>query len=290
MSALTIADPFDDAIALAKELLELDCDPEDVRWQVVYDLAKRGALRGSEFRLIERYIKMDVTFHLHFSLQYVGVVMQRHNLCAVFEGNAQDHAGSAVTNGDLASMSADHCGRKVTMLVDVREYNQEPEKVMPRIASVVRLQTLDECIRTAGHPVKQTLFTEEYFLPNRRGVSGGLNTDDRELARPLDLSGKISAMRPFDKLEKQMIQCGSAMVDDFSSEHGDVDRGLFEDVQCRCSVRIGNDFNRFILSVFGNAVIENPTLLHCPDDFGPSGLQSITHDNLAPLAAGVECY
>ena len=47
---------FHDAIALAEKLLELKSDPHDERWQVVYELAERGASRGPELGLVEGYI------------------------------------------------------------------------------------------------------------------------------------------------------------------------------------------------------------------------------------------
>lgn len=281
---------FGDAISLAKKLLEMDCDPVDVRWQTVYDLAKRGALRGSKFGLIERYLEMDIAFHLHFSLlHYLGRMPERIDLCAVVQRSTESNTNNPrFGECDFSRVRLHNGGRNVVVFVDVREYSQEPKQIMPSIASIVRLQFLDECIGLIGNPIEQPFFREEFVLGDGGIVSGRSGTQKRELTESPQIGGKLTPMRPLDEIEEHMVEGRATVIENLPGEYRDIKRRLLNDVQCLCSIRIGHDFDRAVASVLGNASLENLLLLHSPDDFASDGLEYIAHRDNILVAAGVE--
>ena len=196
---------FDEAIALAEKLLEMKSDPHDARWQIVYDLAKRGALWRSELGLVERYVEGDVALHAHISLlHYFGGMPERIDLCAVLHGGSDGNTrNSTVGDGSFACAHLDYSGCKVSVFVNVRENREQSKQVMHSIGSVIRLQALDECERLVGKPQP---FWQQCAFPNGATMDWALAPEGKLTA--VDLLGREWDVMPFDKLEEEVIESG----------------------------------------------------------------------------------
>ena len=268
-------DYIDRAQKLLKKLLESQCDLEDKRWQIVGDILQEGCLRNSDFRFIERYNRAILDFHLHGSLVFNGGNNgrdRRWKFCAILERGPDKSTIKGRMRENMPAVYRDDGRIKAAMFVDIRELTQLPKNLGCRIPSVVRLQALNECMCTIGNPLKHGLFSEQNVFWNGRTMTSGLLHQKRKLALTGNGVGQGLPVIPFDKFEKQVIECRPELVNHFTSKEGDVSRGFSSDAQCFFAVRISNDLVRLTSCVFGNALIDELTMVECPGKFPASGL------------------
>jgi hypothetical protein len=263
---------FADGVKLLKELTKGGADAEDPRWQLVYDILYRGGLERSKFRFVERYLNDIIVFHFHGTLVNLGRMDRLIEFCATLEhGHDSGTTKSSFSTYCVPSRNAGNSGIQMSMLVDVREYAQHPEKFMPVVPSIVRLQPLNECKCLMGNTVWDDAFSEKASRDGRSsmGISGGIQ-GQREHNPVSHLVGDGAIPVPLDKIEKNVVERRPELIDDFASEYGNLDRGLLGDLQCWCTLRLGDFSIRVSAAIFGNALFDRLILFHCPNDFRDS--------------------
>lgn len=262
---------FADGVKLLKELTKEGADAEDPRWQRVYDILYRGGLERSKFRFVERYLNDIIVFHFHGKVVNLGRMDRLIEFCATLEHRHDSGATQPPFSlYRVPSCDGSNGGIQMSMLVDVREYVQHPEECMPVVRSIVRLQPLNECKCLIGNTSRDA-FSERASRDGRsslgiaRGVKG-----QRELNVLSHFVGDGSIPVPLDKIEKNVVERRPELIDDFASEYGNLDRGLLGDLQCWCTLRLGNFSIRVSAAIFGNALFDRLELFHCPNDFSDS--------------------
>lgn len=270
---------FTDGVQLLEKLTKEQADPKDERWEIVHDLLYRGGLERSKFRFMERYSNGVLVFHLHGVLVDIHKMQRLVEFCATCEPWDEKRAGdSAWPCNDVPSMNCGNSGIQASMFVDVREEAQHPEKLMPAMRSIVRLQTLDECKRRFGNAIGNRALAKITPGDGRdfRGITGRIETK-RELQSFGDLVGHGANPIPFDKIEKHMIERRPELVEDFASNHGEFNRRVLDGLQCWYAIRLSDYSVRLTAAVFGDAIFQGLTLLQCPEDFCLSGLPTSSH-------------
>jgi hypothetical protein len=274
---------IDDLIQSTKKFLETEIDiPGDQR-KIVNDFTEQCHLRRSNLGFIKRYLRNELGFHMHLTIRRHFEASQmegggRTDLCAIVEhrvGNRVGELGVIDCEG-FASINPGNGGIQATMFVDVRELNQESQKAMPVILSVVRLQSLDVCIGAVGNPVRNL---GEMLPIDRQDRMVRHFCEQRELTGPGQSFRPWTNQIPFDEFEKKVIEGGPEMVKAFACQDGDLDRWRLVDSQLFVSIRFGDNFERVIASIFGYALLEGFIVVHDPDDFGPSGFERSRHDS-----------
>ena len=258
----------------------MGADAKDERWQTVNDLLYQGCLRRSKFRFVERYIHNVLILHLHcLMLVNSSKVMDRFiKFCAVLEHDRGNATGKAFGSDDGVP-SVDDCnsGLKVAVLVDVRENREHPHQVMEPLKTIVRLQTLDECICVNGNPVGQIERSKrngrDTFIATRPFQEQG------ELS-PRILLGEWADKCPPDKIEKQVIQRRPELVKNLTEQYGNINGRLLGDLQFGCAVRLNDLFVRVSATVFGDGILNSLLVLHGPEDFSAGGFNSGKHPRI----------
>lgn len=261
---------FADGVRLYQELLEVRADVEDPRWEMVNNILYQGGLERSKLRFIERYLNNVLIVHFHGTLVYIDGVKRLVDFCATLEHGLDDRTAQPVL-GFYRMPSGDGGDNRVqmSMLVDVREYAQHPEKLMPVVHSVIRLQSLNECECSIGYASRDNGFSERRSRDGRSpvGIAGGIEAQGKHkfFSRAI---GNWSAPIPLDKIEKDVVERRPELIDDFASEYGNFDRRLLGDLQFWCALRLGDYGVRISATVFGNGILDRLVLFHCSKDFG----------------------
>src|SRR5437868_8027280 len=148
---------------LFQQLLETRKDAPGHQREIVNDFIEQYRLRRANLWFVERYLRNELRLHMHLTvangvLVERGVRANRADFCAVIEHRVDDCIGE-VGIGEfecLAAINKGDGGVQATMFVDVREFNQESQKPMPVITSMVRLQALDVCVGAVRYPVRNS--------------------------------------------------------------------------------------------------------------------------------------
>jgi hypothetical protein len=82
-------------------------------------------------------------------------------------------------------------------------------------------------------------------------------------------------MVPLDQFEEEVIQRRPDLINNLARNYGDIGRGVMGDIQCVFAIRVRNDYTRLSVGVFGDALIQHVTMLHCPEDFESSRFESV---------------
>ena len=164
-------------------------------------------------KLAERYLSGHLDFHLHVR----GGAEQSHisglNLPRQLLPDSTDLSISH--DIQVHDVNDQH---QVSMLVDSVHVMDDPQGVARRIGSVVRLQTLDSCeSRGIGDALYFSAVTAQFsFCRTARFATGrGSLVEHREL----DLMGGLCLRLGRGQLPCEVIESGSKMVNDFTSEH-----------------------------------------------------------------------
>ena len=75
-----------------------------------------------------------------------------------------------------------------------------------------------------------------------------------------------------------MIQGRPEMIDHFACEDRQFKRRISEDAQLLCAIRISDDFERIVASIFGDAILKGLMIFHDPDDFRLGRFECIRHE------------
>jgi hypothetical protein len=160
--------------------------------------------------LIERYNSEDLDIHLHLSFSIHGKGSELCILIKAGHGSLCPRLSLDVENLQigLGLATTENGDQNPSVLVDVSEFIQNPEsgllKVLPQ---VVRLQTLDECVRVCGNP-------RELPAPDCLFESFGRVTDGEYLV----ISGLIVCSKY--KFPYKVIQGGSEVLEEVAHDNG----------------------------------------------------------------------
>ena len=187
---------------------------------------------------IERYIKGEAALHIHWSI-CGGKFFKLRNLCALLE--IAPHRSSVNPSAGICEIIPDGNVRqenvRVFMLVDVRKVGNDSENVMNSWPTVVRLDSLDECVRRFGNPRKLLL--------------------DVRKVHPLRLG--------LDELERKLIEHRSELINDLASNG---QWSIDQEMKFFFTVRIGEDFIRVCgLNEFTENSIDLIEVLRFPSEF-----------------------
>src|SRR5262249_43983075 len=140
----------------------------------------------------------------------------------------------ATTNRAVGEMPANFCSDslqmsniegsqvKVTVLVNVRQFREKPENVAnseQSIPSVVRLHPLNECKRWLSNAGKDVFKT----VVNGRILRSVDPQGEATVLFPVNRQGDTGRIE-FDEIESQIIERGSDLIKDFSSQDADFGR------------------------------------------------------------------
>ena len=266
---------IDDLINSTKELLKVEKDIKDHERKIVNDFLEQCRLRRTDLRLVKRYLGNELRFHMHITLAR-RVQENAVNLCAVIEHGLKKGVGVAhrVEEGHVSVNTGDG-GIQAMVLVDVREFDQQPQGVMPVIPSIVRLQALDVCVGTVGNPIRNPDVLSVYRKTPLRAIRN--IREKRELAGAENILRQRPDQIPLDEFEEKVIQGRPEMIDHFACEDRQFKRRISEDAQLLCAIRITDDFERIVASIFGDAILEGIMMFDDPDDFGLGGFECLGH-------------
>ena len=240
----------------------------DTGEHILKKLLDRQSGRISErIPFIERYEKGDASLHLHNRVRIIGM-NYGWEFCAVIKGYNRGTTHPATTD-HIYSIGGSGTGQcKTTVFVDIRESDQKLKPTVRDSDAVIRLHSLNDCVRFFGNPRKVL----KYTVRERRLLSRLQGSPGREHAVLLPLGGQGNAVPiELDEIESQMIQGGSKLINDLACENSDVFVRLRE-IECRFAIRLEPEqesIAQITSSISSNAIFESFEMLRCPDDFGP---------------------
>jgi hypothetical protein len=218
-------------------------------------------------RILERYKNGSVSLHFHISesLCNPGVIgmVEGHSdvakYCAVAEFFLPEKHGDycASSSAPLHSGVIRYGGHQVERLVFVKfvEIGHLPEKIIP---TRIRLQSLDDCLRLVGHPIK-TMSSDLI----REGFGTGA---DRELVLNCVHGGAVN----FDKLPNEMVKGGSnieQVIPDHRTERiGGFGKMNAKEHQIAFRILLGNNLAFSVVTGSENLVYSYAMFI-CPDQF-----------------------
>jgi hypothetical protein len=269
-------------VPLAKELPKLVANTKDEQWQAVHDLIYERCLRRSKFRFVDRYLNNVLVTHFHCMIQVnrsIGSMDGFVKFCAVLEHGPRNTTGEALSGRNrVPSIYESDSGLKISVLVDVREDQKHPEKIMEPLHAMVRLQSLDQCERTAGNPVGKVEFVNwdwpESFITNRSFREQGELTLSQNFLRQWPY--KV----PPDEIEKHVIERRPELINNLARDYGDDGGRLLGDLQLCCAVRLNDLFVRTSASVFGDGILKHFLVIHSPDDLCSGRFNPARHESV----------
>ena len=211
---------------------------------------------------LERYLCGDSALHIHALLW---LRKRRFNLCAVLQTTTGVTGPSAVKSQDFAVSNISDGEIKMTVFVNIRQVGK-PSHNFRSASTVVRLNTLNECKRAFGNTRK---CVSEVLLGDRRlSYALGEFESQREVAVFLPRVRKNdSSAVEFDQIERQMIQSGTELIENFPSENSDVLRRRLPNIKCGFAVRVSDELIRLTAAVSANASLNGLDVFRCPDEF-----------------------
>jgi len=168
----------------------------------------------SERRFSERYKRNESSLHLHASRHHLRR-KERFQFCTSLSATNGEGFNTVLENGNFSTVSLRINHIQVSVLVDVRELSQKP-KLIGRIPTIIRLQTLDECKRLLGNTRKGLPKVVEWqrkvTRAGRISCSGDLSQEGK-LATPNPVSGQLDCVRiKLDEIECQVIECRPDLI------------------------------------------------------------------------------
>lgn len=169
----------------------------------------------------QRYIDGDLA-EIHVHIRVGGTVLSEY--CAVFE-RAEHPEGEAIDGFDsyVLRSHARHDGHEqseMTMLVDIRELVQYPERMRGRVLPVsVRLQALDQCSRSSGNATEPSLTSDGIFelFSGRCDGKHQVGLDSRHEMPPGVMPSEIT---------NEVVERGTQVLDHVSEQQREPDGGL----------------------------------------------------------------
>jgi len=223
---------------------------------------------------IEGYIQGCASIHLHYRVFPERAIRKEElrHFCAVVKG-----LGKASTEATFVNrISPDDCSSpsecKTSVFVDVRQCDEKAQVVVNSgdSSAIVRLHSLDECVRIFGNPRK----VAKYTVREWRRLSGPDGSPSRKHAVLIPLGGEsdISPVQ-LDEIESQVIQSRTKLIDDLSSDDRDFFMRL-RDFDCFFALRLDNDCISITSGIRGNGRFESIEVLRCPVEFDGCGTHS----------------
>jgi hypothetical protein len=264
-------------LEIVKELAKCrDDDSLHLAQQKLQDFLNRNLVGGSsaETGFCKRYINGDASLHVHGFLSIEPSIGNRIEFCAVL--NSANACIGASGSFDPFFAGESRFGEiEVSVLVDVREISEQPEHIAGPIISVIRLHGLDECKRLFGNPRKDVRETVV-----GRGFLGDLEPQREEtvlfpIGGELDVSGV-----KLDKIERQVIDGRSQLIQDLSRQDGDFRRGCSAHAYLLFAVRLRGSFVRVTSSVVwrrGFLVSYGFDMFRHPSEFEVGGVDTGEH-------------
>jgi hypothetical protein len=153
------------------------------------------------------------------------------------------------------------------VFVDIRERIEQPEAVIGGANGVVRLHTLDECVRLYGNSRKSF----EYTVRERRRLSRlqGI-TPNWESAILLPISGE-SDLAPIqiDEIESDVIQGGPQLIDKFPGVQRD-EGGRLKHVDCFFAIRFDSETITIAGNILGDGILQSFEVFDSSLEFHPN--------------------
>jgi hypothetical protein len=193
--------------------------------------------------------------------------MQRSvEFCAVLEHRYQNAAGETPSADRVPTIYDRDTGMEIAVLVDIRKNHQHSQQLMEPCPTMVWLQTLDECERVSGNPIRNF----EGLPGDGRDLFATLRSiqKQRELT-PQVLFGEWADEIPPDEIEKQVVERRLELVKNLSRNYGNIDGRVLGDLQLGCAIRLHDLFVRASATIFGNGFLDGFSVFHGPDDFVP---------------------
>ena len=141
--------------------------------QDVLSFKAGGASANGKF--LERYIRQEASFHVHYRVGITPRHTDGGDLCALLE--ATDYGCGVKPSGGMEILTNGDSGQdcvKVSVFIDVRKLGDNCHDVVTTRPTMVWLQTLDECKRSFGDSRK--LGAETII----NGVLGGCNPQGKQ--------------------------------------------------------------------------------------------------------------
>jgi hypothetical protein len=274
--------PSQEYLCLFDELIECR---DDVSLNLVQHKLQEALQRDSdrispEIQFVENYWNSKAAIHLHWTIRLSSLVCVK--LCAVVESiNTAGDRTAAISNR-LRALDERGNNVQISVFVDVGQLGKKTERIIDHAATVVRLQTLDECKRRNGNPRK---ILGEYGIRERRIVRNGRITTGlignlrkkRKLTTPIPVAWEQDpASIMLDETERQVIEGRAHLIKHLSGQDGNFYRrrqnsdlfGLF-------SLRLaGDDFIRALGGILGNATLNSFQVFRSPGELLFRGLNA----------------
>lgn len=221
--------------------------------------------------LIEGYKSGKLEAHLHIGITPDAAVEQI-NFCAVIAGRVSGGDKSVCPHSGFVDLRSTSGQYQISVLISIAEFLEESEAVINLPDPIVRLHTLDECVRLCGN-------TRKFFETSQR-QRGRLSdfefSPQRKLATLLPLGGQIRPIRiELDEIEREMIQDRPQLIKDFADENGNVRRNGDGQIQCCFAITV-HDYLRRILGNVGVGVrLDSLDLFWHPIEFGFNGTKEV---------------
>lgn len=208
----------------------------------------------------EQYLDSGFDLHVH-------LLLGSEEFCAFFD-RGNDHAHpreAALVRHQVDGEGGSPVGEQVSMFVHVAKNLEEPKSL---VSAIARLQTIDDCFHSIGHPA--------YLVPLFCAVFGRID-EDREL-----VAGAWGLIVGKNKLPEQVVETGSAIVEGISHEQAEVignERHLREaiDILSRLTVGLIGDFIEVEITEGSTAIIKVIEILSCSPSLGVGAIERSDH-------------
>jgi hypothetical protein len=170
---------------------------------------------------------------------------------------------------DLMMLGIGESGIKVTVLVNVGKFTDSAQGIHQIPASVIGLNTLDECKRSFRNVRHLFMETVVNMAIGRRVKP------EREAASLVPSLGQGSSdMVALNEIESQIVERGPQLIDDLSRDNRNVWRRLPKDLELIFAVRVRDDAVRLTFNVGPDDVLEQVQVLFSPAEFQVGGFKS----------------
>jgi hypothetical protein len=108
--------------------------------------------------ILERYKHGSLSVHVHIFVDAIRLVSQDY--CAICHFSADDIDMQTKTL-EINCVSEDGGHVQSSVLIDVCEFRENPQgvQIAERLPTMIRLQGIDECVRTCGNPQQSFAFS-----------------------------------------------------------------------------------------------------------------------------------
>lgn len=247
--------------------------------QKKFDSEIGGIAKHSSF--LERYYRTEASMHVHCSVRIIPSGSRYLKLCATIQHLNGPHAKAAgIPNTFLFSCPGSN-DVQVSVFVDVRQLGKKVKRIADEGVFVVRLHTLDECVRLCGN-VRKSAF--ELSLRHREGIGSFQLSERRNFRkkRKLAILGPVvrersSVLAMLDEIERQVIQGRSQLINHLPDQDGNFSRRRDRDIQLLFALRLSDDFVRLTSGINGNAFLNSSEVFLSPDELKFCRLDPVDH-------------